>query len=112
MGEPIPNTSQRSETLDSNALILSSFNANALANLPPDAELATVRQIMETLFARMDTLQQNQAIQMAGVHDRLDAVELELPIIQEQGALRIRDLEARMSAEIEEASRATVEEAT
>jgi len=46
--------------------------------------------MMETLFAKMETLQQNQAIQLAGVHDRLDAVELELPLIQEQGALRIR----------------------
>ncbi len=112
MGEPIPNISRHGEAIDSNALILSSFDTNALANLPPDAELTAVRQMMETLFAKMDALQQNQAIQLAGVHDRLDAVELELPMIQEQGALRIRDLEARMSLEIEEASRAAVEEAT
>jgi hypothetical protein len=89
-------------TTDSNALTLSFPDANALTNLPPGAEFAVVRQMVETLFARVETLQQHQAIQLAGVHDRLDAVELQIPMIQEQSALRIRDLEARMSAEIEE----------
>lgn len=61
---------------------------------------------------RVDALQQNQAMQMAGVHDRLDAVELELPLIQEQGALRMRDMEVRIGVEIEQAARSAVEEAT
>ncbi len=69
-----------------------------------------MRQMMETLFSRVEALQQNQAMQFAGVHDRLDAVELELPLIQEQSALRVRDLEARMSVEIEEAARTAAEE--
>ena len=67
--------------------------------------MATVRQMMQTLLSRMDALQQNQAIQLAGVHDRMDAVELELPLIQEQSALRMRDLEARVSVEIDHATR-------
>jgi len=67
--------------------------------------------MMEALFNRVETLQQNQAIQLAGVHDRLDAVELEIPLIQEQSALRIRDLETRMSVEIEEAARSAVDDA-
>jgi hypothetical protein len=85
-------------------MIRSSAGANAVANVPPEVELATVRQMMQTLFSKVEALQQNQAIQMAGVHDRLDAVELELPLIQEQGALRMRDMEARMSAEIDQAT--------
>jgi hypothetical protein len=71
-----------------------------------------MRHMMEALFARVDALQQNQAVQLSGVNDRLDAVELEIPLIQEQSALRIRDLESRMSAEIEEAARSAAEEAT
>src|SRR5580658_2009296 len=104
MGQPITNTSQTGETVDSNALIVSLANGN-LQVVPPEVELATVRQMMETLFARVDALQQNQAVQLAGVHDRLDAVELEIPLIQEQSALRIRDLETRMTVEIGEAAR-------
>ena len=106
------NTSHNGDTVDCHALILSSATENGLVNLPPEVELATVRQMMETLFVRVQQLQQNQAIQLAGVHDRLDAVELELPLIQEQGALRMRDLEARMSEEIDEAARSAVQEAT
>src|ERR1035441_1577398 len=112
MGQPIPNTSQTGNTVDYNALILSPANATTLVNQPADLELSTVRQIIETLFARVDALQQNQAVQLAGVHDRLDAVELELPLIQEQGALRVRDREARMTVEIDAAARAAVDEAT
>jgi hypothetical protein len=89
---------------DSAALILSFSDANALANLPPEVEIATMRQMMQSLFARVDALQQNQAIQLAGVHDRLDAVELEIPMIQEQSALRIRDLETRVNLGIEDAT--------
>jgi hypothetical protein len=112
MSQPMANISQTGETSDSSALIQSLANTNLPANLPPEVELVMVRQMMETLFARVDSLQQNQAMQLAGVHDRLDAVELELPLIQEQGALRIRDLEARMSVEIDAAARSAVEEAT
>ena len=65
-------------------------------------------QIMESLFDQVQTLQQNQAIHFSSVHDRLDAVELELPLIQEQSALRIRDIEVRMTGEVQDA----VEEAT
>jgi hypothetical protein len=89
---------------DSGALMLSFPDANALAHLPPQVEIATMRQMMDSLFARVDSLQQNQAIQLAGVHDRLDAVELEIPVIQEQSALRMRDLEARVSQGFEEAA--------
>src|SRR5690348_16960787 len=97
-----PNTQQPEPGQPPQAgLILSSLNDASLATLPPEAQLATMRQMVETLFARVETLQQNQAMQFSGVHDRLDAVELELPLIQEQSALRIRDLEERMSGEIE-----------
>ena len=82
----------------------------ALSELPHETQLTTMRQMMETLFSRIDALQQTQAVQLAGVHDRLDAVELEIPLIQEQSALRIRDLETRMTAEIQEATRAVVDE--
>src|SRR5579862_2283788 len=109
MDQPIPNPSLMGELVDSNALIVSPPDANAVANAAPEVERAAVRHMMQTLFARMETLQQNQAVQLAGVHDRLDAVELELPLIQEQGALRIRDLEARMGAEIEQAARSAAE---
>lgn len=69
-----------------------------------------MRQAVETLIARVEALQQRHAMQFAGVHDRLDAVELELPLIQEQSALRMRDLETRMSAEVEETARTAAEE--
>jgi hypothetical protein len=99
------------QALEAGGIILSSVNVTDIASLPPETQLATMRQIMETLFSRVEALQQNQAVQFAGVHDRLDAVELEIPLIQEQGALRIRDLEARMSVEIDEAARIAAEEA-
>jgi hypothetical protein len=112
MGQPIPNTSPTGETVDYHALILSPASGKLQISVPPEVELSTLRQMIEMLLAKVETLQQNQAIQLAGVHDRLDAVELELPLIQEQGALRIRDLEARMSVEIDQATRSAVEEAT
>lgn len=98
------------QTQDRGVLIRPSALDATLANLPHETQLATMRQMMETLFNRIDALQQNQAVQLAGVHDRLDAVELEIPLIQEQSALRIHDLESRMSAEIQEATRAVVDE--
>jgi hypothetical protein len=110
MGQPHTQPPENGPALEMAGLILSA-NSGGLARLPPEAELSTMRQMMETLFSRIDTLQQNQARQFAGVHDRLDAVELELPLIQEQSALRIRDLESRMTVEIEEAARSAVEEA-
>ncbi len=112
MGEPNTHPADNREMVDPAGLVLSSSNESGMVRLPAEVELATMRQMMESLFSRVDMLQQNQAVQFAGVHDRLDAVELELPLVQEQSALRIRDLEARMSVEIEEAARAAVEEAT
>jgi hypothetical protein len=99
-------------TFDSGELVRTTGSSADVARLPPDVQLATVRQMMETLAARVESLQENQAIQFAGVHDRLDAVELEIPLIQEQSALRIRELETRMDAEIGEAARSAVEEMT
>lgn len=76
-----------------------------------EAEIVAVRQMLEMLYGRFEALQQNHARQFAGVHDRLDAVELEIPLIQESSALRIRDLEERMGSAIEEAAKAAVEDA-
>jgi hypothetical protein len=92
-------------------LILSISNTE-LAHFASATEVATMRNMMEALFARMETLQQNHAVQFAGVHDRLDAVELELPLIQEQSALRMQDLEGRITAQIEETAKSAAEEAT
>jgi len=111
MAQPHTQPPENGPTFESSGLIISSPNSAGVAKLNTEVELATMRQMMETLFNRVETLQQNQAIQLAGVHDRLDAVELELPLIQEQSALRIRDLESRMSAEIEEATRSAVDDA-
>ncbi|HEY3838461.1 MAG TPA: hypothetical protein VGL72_17900, partial [Bryobacteraceae bacterium] len=110
----LPNTESpdNSQSLDPAGLVLSAENGTGIVQQPHEVELATMRRMLEALFARMEALQQNQAVQLAGVHDRLDAVELELPLIQEQCALRIRDLESRMGVEIEEATRAAVEELT
>jgi hypothetical protein len=106
-----PNTEQpdNAQLLAAAGLILSSGGTD-LAKLPPEAQLATMRQMLEALFARVEALQQNQAVQLASVHDRLDAVELELPLIQEQSALRMRDLEARVNVNIEDAVRIAAEE--
>jgi hypothetical protein len=93
-------------------LVLSQGHEVSLSQLPPEAQLATMRQMLETVFQRMDSLQQNQAVQFAGVHDRLDSVELELPLLQEQSALRLRDLETRVSSQIEDAAKSAVEEAS
>jgi hypothetical protein len=96
------------DTQPSDGLILSS-GAHEVAKLPPEVELVAMRQMMDTLFAKMDALQQNQAVHFSSVHNRLDAVELELPLIQEKNALRIRDLETRMSAEIEAAAQSAAD---
>jgi hypothetical protein len=110
MDQPDTPGQDMEQTQDRAVLIRPSALDATLANLPHETQLATMRQMMETLFNRIDALQQHQAVQLAGVNDRLDAVELELPLIQEQSALRIHDLESRMSAEIEEATRAVVDE--
>jgi hypothetical protein len=83
-------------------LVVSNLDQASLAELPQEMQLATMRQMMEALFSRIEDLQQNQAVQFAGVHDRLDAVELEIPLVQEQTALRLRDLENKVSAQIED----------
>src|SRR3954471_4518705 len=111
MGQPHTQPPENGPAFESSGLIVSFPHAAAGAKRNPDVELATMRQMIEALFNRVETLQQNQAIQLAGVHDRLDAVELEIPLIQEQSALRIRDLETRMSVEIEEAARSAVDDA-
>ena len=104
MVQPNPEMNTPHGRGDSNDLALSFSDANALANLPAEVDIATMRQMMQTLVARVEALQQSQAIQMAGVHDRLDAVELEIPLVQEQTALRMRDLESRVNSGIEEAA--------
>ena len=111
MGQPNTLPSDNRQPLPAGGMILSSESGTGVVRHPPEVELATMRQMMEALFSRVEVLQQNQAVQFAGVHDRLDAVELELPLIQEQSALRIRNLETRMSVEIEEAARSAAEEA-
>ena len=84
------------------SLVPSPSSHNGVARTHADAELAAVRQMMESLYARFESLQQNHAIQFAGVHERLDAVELEIPLIQERTALGMRNIESRVKAGIEE----------
>lgn len=91
------------EMMDSlGSLVPSSPNEDGDARHHAELELTTVRQMMESLYARFEALQENNAIQFAGVHERLDAVELEVPLIQEQSALRMRDIETRVNAGLEE----------
>src|SRR5579871_876479 len=109
MGDPNPQTREPEQISDARGVIVSPVDESGVTAHSAAAELATMRQMMETLFARMEVLQQNQAVQFATVNDRLDAVELEVPLIQEQTALRMRDLESRMGSEIEESARLAAE---
>ena len=109
MEHPSSRPFEESGTRQGGDMVISPGNEATLSQLPAEAQLATMRLMLETVFQRMETLQQNQAVQFAGVQDRLDSVELELPLMQEQSALRIRDLETRMSSQIEDAAKSAVD---
>jgi hypothetical protein len=102
MDHPNPTTPGPENDGMPESLVPSASNAAGVVRTSADAELVVVRQMMESLYARFDALQQNHAIQFAGVHERLDAVELELPLIQERTALGMRNIESRVKAGIEE----------
>src|SRR5258708_37356574 len=112
MDQPNAKPEETADASEPAALVRSHSSHGGALRPASEADLATVRQMMEVLFTRFDHLQQNNAMQWAGMHERLDAVELEIPLIQEQNALRLRDMEARMSAEIEEAATRAAEDAT
>lgn len=103
MGEPSAHQPLDGQSFEAGGLIVSSLNGTDLVGLAPETQIATMRQMMESLFSRIEAVEQKQAVQLAGVHDRLDAVELELPLVQEQSALRIHDLEKRVAVQMEEA---------
>jgi len=102
MDQPNPTTPGRENNGTPESLVPSPSSPNGVVRTQAEAELAVVRQMMESLYARFEALQQNHAIQFAGVHERLDAVELEIPLVQERTALGMRNIESRLNAGIEE----------
>jgi hypothetical protein len=102
MDQPNPTTPGRENAAMPESLVPSLSSPNGVVRTQADAELAVVRQMMESLYARFEALQQNHAIQFAGVHERLDAVELEIPLVHERTALGMRNIESRLNAGIEE----------
>ena len=102
MEQPNPISRKNGDTPVSGSLVPAFPNENEVVPRHAEGELAAVRQMMELLHSRFDALQQSHAVQFAEVHERLDGVELEIPLIQEQSALRLRDIESRMNSGIEE----------